>query len=173
MVHSVELLFDSDTEAAVRRIWDDLMDAGVRSQAAHGSASNRPHITVTVADRMDDAVATALQPVLARLPMKCVIGAPLLFGGRTPTLVRLVVPSVALLDVHAEVHRICLPHMPDGALPHTAPGLWTPHVTLARRVPPDRLPGAIALPGVSRGIRATVTGLRHWDGNAKVVHPIG
>ena len=32
MVHSVELLFDLDTEAVIRRAWDDLRDAGIAAQ---------------------------------------------------------------------------------------------------------------------------------------------
>ena len=134
MVHSVELLFDCDTESAVRGIWDDLMALGVRSQAAHTSPSNRPHVTLTVADRMDDAVTAALSPALAQLPLPCRIGAPMLFGGRSITLVRLVVPSAGLLALQADVHRICLPHMPNGPLANAEPGQWTPHVTLARRM---------------------------------------
>jgi 2'-5' RNA ligase len=171
MVHSVELLFDADTESAVQRIWDDLMTAGVRSQAAVRSPSNRPHVTLTVAERMDDAVTAALRPVLARLPLDCRVGAPMLFGGRSVTLVRLLVPSAELLALQADVHRICLAHMPDGPLPNAEPGSWTPHVTLARRVAPDQLPEALPLLG--REIHGRITGLRHWDGNAKVVHPIG
>jgi 2'-5' RNA ligase len=170
MVHSVELLFDAETESVVRGIWDDLMAVGVRSQAAHTSPSNRPHVTLTVADRMDDAVTAALSQALARLPLCCRIGAPMLFGGRSITLARLMVPSAELLALQAEVHRICLPHMADGALPNAVPGSWTPHVTLARRLSPDLLPRA--LPRVGREIRGRITGLRHWDGNAKVVHPI-
>lgn len=173
MVHSVELLFDAETDSAVRRIWDDLMVAGVRSQAAHGSPSNRPHVTLTVSGRMDDTVTAALQPALARLPMDCRIGAVMLFGGRTVTLVRLVVPSVELLDLQAQVHRICLPHMPDGPLANVSPGTWTPHVTLACRISPEQLPQALTLRQLGREIRGRLTGLRHWDGNAKIVHQIG
>ena len=172
MVHSVELLFDTETESSVRGIWDDLMAIGVRSQAAHTSPSNRPHVTLTVADRMDDAVTAALRPALARLPLHCRIGAPMLFGGRSITLVRLVVPSAELLALQAEVHRICLPHMADGPLAHAEPGQWTPHVTLARRLVPDQLPQALAHLQLGRELRGRITGLRHWDGNAKVVHPI-
>ncbi len=74
MVHSVEVLFDSETESAIRGIWDGLMAVGVRSQAAHKSPSNRPHVTLTVADRMDDAVTAALRPALARLaPLRAVL----------------------------------------------------------------------------------------------------
>ena len=170
MVDSVELLFDTDTEAAVRRIWDDLSAEGLPSQAAHTSASNRPHVTLTAAGRLAPDATVALRPALTQLPLNCLIGAPMLFGGRI--LVRLVVPSAQLLALQAQVHRICLPHMLDAPLPHVAPGSWTPHVTLARRIAPDQLPTALALPRLGPDIRGRLTGLRHWDGSAKVVHPI-
>lgn len=172
MVHSVEVLFDDDTDAAIRRSWADLMRAGVRSQAGHSSPSNRPHVTLTVAGEMDEAVNAALRPVLDRLPLPCTIGAPMLFGGRAFTLVRLVVPSAELLALQAQVHRICLPHMPTGPLPHAAPGHWTPHVTLARRIPPDQLATALSVPSVGRELPGRIVGLRHWDGNNRVEHPI-
>jgi hypothetical protein len=172
MVHSVELLFDPDTETAIRSSWDDLTEAGVRSQAAHRSPSNRPHVTVTVAEIMDESVNDALRPLLRRLPLHCTIGAPMLFGRRDFTLVRLIVPSAELLSLHAEVHSTCLPHMPGGPLPHSEPGQWTPHVTLARRVPPDHLKPAMALKSVSHHLAAAVVGLRHWDGNSKIEYPI-
>ena len=172
MVHSVELLFDPETESAVRRIWDALADAGVRSQAAPVAPTDRPHITLTVAERMHDAVSASLRPVLARLPLDCRIGALMLFGGRAVTLVRLVVPSAELLALQTEVHRVCLPHMLEGPLAHVEPGTWTPHVTLARRIAPDQLPQALALRQLGREIRGRLTGLRHWDGNAKVAHSI-
>lgn len=174
MVHSVELLFDHGTETAVGRMWDDLLAAGIRSLATHRSASNRPHVTLSVAESMDDSVDDALCALLDRLPMPCVLGAPTLFGGgRTVTLVRMLVPSQNLLGLHADVHRVCLPHMSGGPLPHTEPGQWTPHVTLARRVPPDQLATAVMQPGMFGDISATAVALRHWDGNNRVVHPIG
>jgi 2'-5' RNA ligase superfamily len=173
VVHSVELTFDDDTEAAVRRVWDDLMAAGVRSQAGHRSPSNRPHVTVTVAEHMDEAVNAALRPVLNRLPMPCTIGAPMLFGGRVFTLVRLLVPSADLLALHAHVDEVCQPHMPGGTLPHADPGQWTPHVTLARRLPPDQLATALTLKSVGRDLRGRITGLRHWDGDHRIEYPIG
>ncbi len=105
MVHSVELLFDDETDAAMRRIWDDLTDAGVRSLAGSTSPSNRPHVTLTVADHMDDAVDDALRPLLGMLPLPCTIGAPMLFGSGPFTLVRLVVPSAELLALQADSAR--------------------------------------------------------------------
>jgi 2'-5' RNA ligase len=172
MVHSVELTFDPDSDAVVRAAWDALAGAGVKSQASHASPSNRPHVTLTVAEHMDDAVNEALRSVLWRLPLACTIGAPMLFGRRTFTLVRLVVPSADLLALHAEVHQLCLPHMPSGLLPHAGPGQWTPHVTLARRVNADLLGTALTLKSVSREFAATAVGIRHWDGNAKREYPI-
>ena len=173
MVHSVELLFDSETDAEVRHLWDDLTDVGVRSLASSTSPSNRPHVTLTVAEHMDDAVDDALRPVLRRLPLACSIGAPMLFGRGPFTLVRLVIPSAELLALQAQVHVACLPHMaPAGPLPHAQPGHWTPHVTLARRVAKDKLADALSLRRMTRDQRATAVGLRHWDGNNRVEHSI-
>ena len=130
MVHSVELVFDADTEAQLRRIWDDLRDAGIPSQAP----AARPHATLTVAERIDPAVETSLAPLAARFPFPCRIGAPLLFGRADVLLARLVVPTIELLELHADVHRLCLPFLvpgPDGAHParrsgpHTSPWLVT------------------------------------------------
>lgn len=172
MVHSVEMLFDPDTEAAIRSSWDDLTEAGVRSQAAHTAPSNRPHVTLVVAESMDESVHDALRPLLRRLPLRCTVGAPMLFGRRDFTLVRLIVPSAELLSLHAEVLDACLPHMPNGPLPHSDPGQWTPHVTLARRVPAEKLQAALTVTGLGRDLPATIVRIRHWDGNAKREYPI-
>ena len=107
MVHSVELVFDPDTEAAVRHIWDGLREAGIPSQAP----ASRPHATLTVAERIDPEVDALLASLADRFPLPCRIGAPLFFGRAKAVLARLVVPTAELLDVHAEVHRMCLPHL--------------------------------------------------------------
>jgi hypothetical protein len=172
VVHSVELFFDADTDARIRGVWDDIGDVGVRSQAAVKSPSNRPHVTLVVAQQMTDDVDGVLVPVLSRLPLGCRIGAPMLFGGGPFTLVRLVVPSDELLALHSEVHRMCLPFMSPAPLPHAEPGHWTAHVTLARRVDAAELPGVFGVAGVTAGIAASAVGLRHWDGNARVEHHI-
>ncbi|MGP4053385.1 2'-5' RNA ligase family protein [Mycobacterium sp. 4D054] len=173
MVHSVELLFDAGTEVAVREVWDELARNGVRSLSGHRSPTNRPHVTLTVATKIDAGADDALRPLLRAFPLSCVIGAPMVFGGgRTVTLVRLLVPSRELLGLHAEVHRVCLPHASEGVLPHSDPGRWTPHVTLARRVPVERLPAVFALRALSRDIEATAVGLRRWNGDDRVEHRI-
>lgn len=169
MVHSVELIFDADTEAAVRRIWDELRDAGIPSQAP----ASRPHATLAVAQHIDAAADAVLRPVTDRLPLPCQLGATLIFGRSAGVLARLLVPSPELLDVHAAVYRSCLPFISPAALPHTEPGQWTPHVTLARRLPPTRLATALRIAGRPAEIVGTVVGLRRWDGDRKAEHPIG
>lgn len=166
MVQSIELVFDPDTEATIRGIWTELADAGIPSQAP----ASRPHVTLTVAERIDPQVDTLLGPPGARLPLACRLGAPLLFGRSRVVLARLVVPTAELLAVHAEVSRVCAPHVSPGAMPNTTPGRWTAHVTLARRVAPAQLRRGLSIAGRPAEIGGYFTGLRRWDGTQRVEH---
>lgn len=161
----MELLLDPDADHAVRLVWDALADAGVPSQAAHRAPSNRPHVTMSVAGALSAAVDAELSAITAALPVRFRLGAPILFGRGPFTLARLVVPSAELLRVHEQAYRICLPHMPSGPFAHSAPGHWTPHVTLARRLDGALLDRAMPLAGTQ--IDGTFAGLRRWDGDAK------
>jgi hypothetical protein len=168
MVHSIELVFDRDTGAAIRRIWEDLAAAGIPSQAP----ASRPHVTLVVADRIAPDVDALLQPVAQRLPLGCAVGASLLFGRSNAVLARLIVPTAELLAVHAEVHRMCGPYLAPGPMPNSLPGQWTGHVTLARRVGGAQLGRALRLAGRPSEIHADMAGLRRWDGNKRVEHLI-
>lgn len=174
MVHSVEVILDADADAAVRGVWDALAAAGLPSQAAHRGASNRPHATLTVAPEMAGGVDADLAALLADLPVPCRLGAPILFGRGPFTLALLVVPSAELLELHAQVNRICLPHMSSGPLRHALPGQWTPHVTLARRVGAALLEQSLTV--VAAGsrhdgdIEGEFVAMRHWDGDARQEH---
>jgi 2'-5' RNA ligase superfamily protein len=167
MAHSVELLFDTDTEAAVVRQWTALAEAGLPSQAGHRSPTNRPHVTLTVGQRIDPAVDDGLREPARQLPMDCLIGAPMVFGHRTLTLVRLIVPSSGLLRLHASVDSICAPHLFGEAFPHVRPDRWTPHVTLSRRLPPSDLAAALDAIGAD-DLVGRFARLRRWDGDARV-----
>lgn len=172
MAHSVELTLDADTDAAVRAIWERLREAGLPSQATHTGASNRPHVTVTVGAALSGAVDRALAERAAGLELSCRIGAPLVFGRGRSTLALLVVPSAELLELHRQLHRICLPHMPSGPFEHTRPGQWTPHVTLARRVRSEQLAGAIDIAADGPELAGRFIGLRRWDGDARIEYPL-
>jgi hypothetical protein len=168
MVHSIELVFDHDTEVTIRRIWDDLAAAGISSQAP----ASRPHVTLVVADRIAPDVDALLTPVARRLPLRCGVGASVLFGRSNAVLARLVVPTAELLAVHAEVHRISVPYMMPGPMPNSLPGHWTGHVTLARRVGNAKLGRALQVAGRPAEIAGSIAGLRRWDGNKKIEHLI-
>jgi hypothetical protein len=168
MVHSVEMVFDADTEAAIRHIWDGLRDVGIPSQAP----ASRPHATLTVGQRIEPEVDSLLASINDRFPFPCRIGAPLVFGRSEVILTRLVVPTADLLAVHGEVYRLCLPHVAPEPMSNSMPGQWTAHVTLARRVRGNQLGRALRVAGRPSEIKGSVVGLRRWDGNKKVEYPI-
>lgn len=169
MVHSIELVFDPDTEAAIRRVWAALAGAGIPSQAP----ASRPHVTLAVAERIDPTVDELLRPLAARLPLKAVIGAPVLFGRANVVFARLAVPTSDLLALHAEVHRLCLPYLTPAPMSNSLPGQWTAHVTLARRVGGPQLGPTLRIAGRPAQIEGSFAALRRWEGNKRAEHPIG
>jgi 2'-5' RNA ligase len=168
MVHSIELLFDRDTEGAIRRLWTDLAARGIPSQAP----ASRPHVTLAVAERIAPDVDALLEPVAQRLPLDCAVGAAVLFGRSNAVLARLIVPTAELLALHTEVLRVCGPHLVPGAMPNSLPDQWTGHVTLARRVGRGQLGRAVRIAGRPAEIRGSFAALRRWDGNKRVEHVI-
>ena len=168
MVHSLELLLDSHSESAIHAVWQQLSDAGLR---APGPAS-RPHATLVVAEQISAEVDSVLAPLREHMPLPCVIGAPMLFGGPTFTLVRLMVPSAELLSIQAQVYSVSAPYLSPGPLPNSEPGKWTPHLTLARRVTANQLAEAFTIRRTYRDLHGSVVGLRRWDGGKRVEYLI-
>jgi 2'-5' RNA ligase len=166
MVHSIELVFDRDTEAAVRHIWEELAGAGIPSQAP----ASRPHVTLAVAQSIATDVDELLRPVSARLPLSALIGAPVLFGRTSAVLARILVPSRELLALHAEVHQLCRPHLIPAPMANSLPGQWTAHVTLARRVDGAQLGRVLRIAGRPSQLQGSFAGLRRWNGDKRVEH---
>ncbi|WP_066038969.1 2'-5' RNA ligase family protein [Herbiconiux solani] len=172
-IRSLELVLDGATDEWIRRQWTALAEAGLSSLGSHPSPSNRPHVTLLV--RPGTGLALPGPETFAGLPLPLPIelGAPLLFGeGDRRVLVRSVVPTRALLDLHAAVHARAGGGGEDA--PHTTPGDWMPHVTLARRMRLDALPQALRLveeAGLTGAAPAgaAVTGLRLWDSPTSTV----
>ncbi|WP_415976864.1 2'-5' RNA ligase family protein [Rhodococcus sp. 077-4] len=168
MVQSAELLLDSGLDRAVRREGATLSGAGLPSQNRHLGESNRPHVTVAVASSMpvavDDGDAVRFDPFGVRL------GGIVVFGGRKITVARLVVPSTALLDLHARMHEAVGEH----SLDYLDPGRWTPHVTLARRLTPEEAGAAVRLLSADMvDLVGSAVALRRWDGEGKREWRIG
>lgn len=167
MAHSVELLFDDQGDAAVRGLWQRLADAGLPSQLRVTSATNRPHVTLIAARRITADVDDLLAALAPRFPLPCNLGAPLIFGGGRFTMARLIVASAALLELHEEVYRRCLPFV-TAPYAHSAPAQWTPHATLGRRFTPDEVGRALAeVDGITEDISTTVRGVRRWDSDVR------
>ncbi|MFW0787605.1 2'-5' RNA ligase family protein [Gordonia sp. CPCC 206044] len=172
MVHSLELLLDADTDALIRQEWERLAALGLANQGHIRAGTNRPHVTLLAAEQITTSADAALTPVSTRLPIPMTVGAPVLFGPATRlTLARLVVPSTELLSVHAQVTRLSADHLGDGpAMPHSATGRWTPHITLARRLDASQMSRVLEAIDPRSEITGAFVGLRHWDGDAKTEH---
>jgi hypothetical protein len=171
MAHSIELLLDSRTDTAIRAAWQALADAGLPSQVNVKSATNRPHITLLAAQRISPEVDEVLRGLAPRLPLVCVVGAHVVFGGPRLTLARLIVPSAELLALHAEIYRLALPYVVGQPHPHCRPGHWTAHATLGRRLTAIEVGAALGLAEeVAPDLTAEVVALRRWDSDARTDH---
>lgn len=148
----------------MRAEWHALAEAGLSSLARHPGESNRPHVTLLVRERLS---AVVVDPGRS---FGVTLGAPLLFGsGDRRVLARSVVPTRELLALHCAVHALAGPGE-DAA--HTAPGAWTPHVTLARRLRVADLPQALAVIGEEE-LPGRALGLRRWDAASATVTDLG
>ena len=176
MAHSIELLLDAHTDAAIRAAWQALADAGLPSQVNVKSATNRPHITLLAAERISPDVDVVLRELASQLPLDCVVGAHVVFGGPVfggprLTLARLIVPSVELLALHAEVYRLALPFVSGQQFAHCRPGHWTAHATLGRRLTAIDVGDALGpAEEVAADLAAEVVALRRWDSDARTDH---
>lgn len=162
MTQSVELLLDEAAEAHVLAEWRLLLDAGLASQARHTGASNRPHVTLAARPALDADAETAVAGAVTGLPVASRLGGLAVFGRGPVVLVRLVVVTPALLDLHRAVAVAA----GTGPEEKTAVGRWVPHVTLARRMPLDQL--ATALAALPRDDVPVAFGqVRRWDSAAR------
>ncbi|MTD14354.1 2'-5' RNA ligase family protein [Nakamurella sp. YIM 132087] len=165
MVQSVELLPDAATEAEVRRRWSLLGAAGLPHSGLHTGASNRPHITLAVAPELPANREDDIVRAIIGLPLRLRLGGLLLFPrGRGGVVMALAVTvSAELLTLQDAVRRA----VGDDRLGHQAPGEWTPHVTLARRLDPGQVAVALGISGLAADIDGTGVAVRRWDGDAK------
>jgi 2'-5' RNA ligase len=137
---SVCLLLDGPAERAVRRLWQRLEEAGVRTLLTHTHGRHVPHLTLASLTSYDvGAVLAATQDAVRAGPAGT---SPLRFDGlglfpRSRAWLAPVVTTAllehqravtgAVLRTGAELH------------PHYRPGAWLPHLTLAPRLTLDRL----------------------------------
>jgi 2'-5' RNA ligase len=173
VTQSVELLLDDDQDAAVRRQWLALRDAGLPSQADHPGETNRPHLTLSIAGQVPAYLETALKAAFTgRVPIPLRLGALVCFpagpaapGAAQQVLARLVVPNEELLELQATCAQLFDP-LP-GASPQLRPGAWTPHVTLARRIPAGQVSAALTALGRVEESIGTGVEIRRWNSETR------
>ncbi|WP_322411504.1 2'-5' RNA ligase family protein [Microbacterium invictum] len=161
---SVEVLPDAATEALALAAWRRLVDAGLPSAGRHTGESNRPHITVAVREspRLDGLAALA-----DRLPLPLRLGGVLLFPRSGQAVVSWqVVLTAPLAEFHRRVTGAVGPA--EERYTHTEPDGWSPHLTMARRVPLADLGAAVAAIDLAPHA-GEVTGLRIWDATTRTV----
>lgn len=166
MAQSVELTLDPSAEAALVSQWDRLAAAGVASPKRpepHGH--HLPHITLYAADAISETAESGLPGIVAGVSLTVHVGAVMIFGPRKGEciLVRHVSASVELLELQQRVARACGAD-PEGQF---GPGRWSPHVTLARRVPSDHVGKAVNVLGSRGELEATIQRCRRWDGRRR------
>jgi 2'-5' RNA ligase len=174
VTQSVELLLDDELDAAVRGQWAALAAAGVPSQAQHTGETNRPHITLTVASSVLPYLETALKAALTgAMPIPVRLEGLLCFTGRggDQVLARAVVPSVELLELQAD----CAARFDGlpGVSPMLQPGSWSPHVTLARKVPVSQVGSAIAALGANPPLVGNAVAVRRWNSDIRTAWLVG
>ncbi|SDS11493.1 2'-5' RNA ligase [Friedmanniella luteola] len=162
MTQSVELTLDDGTDRAVRALWAQLAEAGLPTeQRPTPIPSHRPHVTLVAAHHLDPGADAALPGLLAGLDLSLRVGGLLVFGPRRGSVVlaRQVVVDRALLDLQGAVATLC------GADPagHFGPGRWTPHLTLARRVPVAQLSAVVQALGDLPELAGASRRCRRWD----------
>jgi 2'-5' RNA ligase len=130
MGQAVELLFDPTTEAAIKGVWDELETSGVPSLASRTHRRHRPHISLTVAERIDAAQLHGARECLAATHLDVTLYAPGVFP-RPGVLYLSVVPTLALLRLHEDVHAALRDSMVAPRDGYSVGG-WMPHCTLAQ-----------------------------------------
>lgn len=164
--HALELSFDEPSERAVVAQWEAFRAAGIPSQADHRSMTNAPHLTVVAATGIDPAaVPRAAQLLRPLLPTQIQLRGLLLLGdGPRVTIAHLAEPDAETAAVAAHVR---------GLVPHRRHPVWTPHVTLARRVPRRLLPAALEVLQATPAPRVLVADrLRWWDPDLKEIEVV-
>jgi 2'-5' RNA ligase superfamily len=148
----------------VRASWAALREAGLPSQLDHRGTSNAVHLTLVAAPTIPEVAVEAARRVLVpRLPLRVRVSGLLVLGGSRVTLARAVDVDDAAVDAVLRVRSLVPGRHHPG---------WLPHVTLARRVPRERVQDAVDVLGWDDTVLSLVE-LRRWDPDAGAVTPVG
>ncbi|MBG6215853.1 2'-5' RNA ligase [Arthrobacter sp. CAN_A6] len=171
MTDSVELLLDPAAHEAVLEDWRALEELDLPNQSRHASSSNSPHLTLLAAARIDAGYDAGLASVMLNLPYALATAGLLLFPTKHRyVLARQVVPSPDIIQLHQRVWSVLV--AVDRPAPNTAPGRWTPHITLARGLSAEQVGQAVAVVARRELPPLNAVAARRWDSGGKVVVPL-
>jgi 2'-5' RNA ligase len=170
MAHALELFFDPDSEAKVSRVWGRLEAAGLPSLATRTHRRHRPHVTLAVAERIEAIRLEDARDRLAATHLDVTLHSPAVFQ-RSGVLYLSVVPTLALLRLHQQVHAALADSLvaPWAAY---AVGAWVPHCTLAQGLTREQLARGIDLLHDQPVVEAHVMGAGILDTKTGEVRPV-
>jgi 2'-5' RNA ligase len=169
MAHALELLFDPDSEAKIKSVWDRLEAAGLPSLATRTHRRHRPHVTLVVAERIE---AARLQDGhdLAAEHLDVTLHSPAVFQ-RSGVLFLSVVPTLALLKLHQQVYAALAESLVEPWQAYSV-GAWVPHCTLAQGLTREQLAHGVHLLHDQPVVEAHVTGAGILDTKTGEVLPV-
>ena len=140
MAFLIEAYLDPEADLKVRRLWDVLKERGISDSNLRNDST--PHLTLVTAPELDEDAARAALSLVARiasfaLPLRGLA----FFPGEKRTLYVPVTPTRELLDLR----RACVGAVRAAGGETHDDRPWTPHVSLARRLPPVACPGAVGV----------------------------
>lgn len=170
MANALALYFDRQTDAAVRAMWASLEARGVPSMATSTHGRHRPHVSLTVGDRITTAQADrALAPFEDASALHLRLGSLAVFPGRAGVLYLGVVPTLGLLRLHRRVHE-GLARAGVEAHRHYLPDAWVPHCTLAQGLTTEQVTDGVRAIKRLRALEADVVELGLVDTETGQVH---
>jgi 2'-5' RNA ligase len=170
MAHALELLFDPDSEAEIKRVWNQLEAAGLPSLATRTHRRHRPHVTLAVAERIEAIRLEDARDRLAASHLDVTLHSPAVFQ-RSGVLYLSVVPSLELLRLHEQVHAALADSLIAPWATYSV-GAWMPHCTLAQGLTRDQLARGIDLLHDRPVVEAHVTSAGILDTKTGEVLPV-
>ena len=142
MGFGVELIFDTDSEARIKSLWDVLAEATGNTYLL--DSGSRPHISLALFESLEgvdlrDALASF---ALATAPVSLRLSAVGMFPGAECVMYLAPVVTRGLLDAHSNFYH-CLHELPIRSLPYYQPERWIPHCTVAYDVTPRQVGEAV------------------------------
>ncbi|MER6003854.1 2'-5' RNA ligase family protein [Nonomuraea angiospora] len=171
MAQAVEMFFDDQTDQRIRRMWQSLAGHGLPSLATLTHRHHRPHVSLAVAETLDEADLDELRSALLVPAPPLNLGFLGTFPGAEGVLFVGVTVTSELLTFHKRIHAA----LPSTQIKHWSyylPGKWVPHCTLAIGLDRAELPKAMNAVHGYEPMAATVSGIGITETTTGTVTPL-